>query len=173
MCVTAVLAAVAVVAAAAGTATSISAANNNSASAEYTRLVQNKQAKEARDTAEIQALQQENARTSEYEKTRSSAIAAIGASGLGEQISYFQGIEPDSRNAYLRDVRSVRLNLTQQQSGIADQIQVNDVAASTAKANASASKVGAVAGFVQTAMSAANFYNTNKTPSAKPAGAGS
>lgn len=172
MCVTAILAAVAVVAAAAGTAVSIQSANNNKAAAEYQRQVQNKQAIEARQSAEIQALQQENAKAAQYERTRSSALAAIGASGIGDHISYFQGIEPESKNAFLRDVRAVRLNLVQEKSSLADQVQVNDYSATISKANAGAQKLGAVAEFLGAAAKAGSFYQQNKVPSPKPATTG-
>lgn len=164
MCVTAVLAAVAVVAAAGGMMAKIQQANGMKANASYQRDVQNKQAQEARDTARIQALEQENARTSEFERARSSAMAAIGASGLGDHISFFQGIDNEAQSAYLRDVRNVRLNLVQQQSTIADQVQVNNFSARIAKSNAGAMKLGAVAEFAQSAMSAASFYKSNASP---------
>ncbi len=164
MCVTAIIAGVALLTSAVGTVASIGAANANAANAQYQADVQTKQLNEQRRTAEIQALEQENERTAEFRRTRSAALAAIGASGLGEHISFFQGIDPSQQEAYLRDVRAVRLNLVQKKSSIADEITVAGYSAQIAKANASAQKIGAVANFAQTAMSVANFYNTNKTP---------
>jgi len=146
---------------------SVKSANANAANAAYQFRVQAKQADEQRRSIEIQALQQENARTEEFARARSSALAAIGASGIGEHISFFQGIDPDQQDAWLRDVRNVRLNLTQQRVSLADQVQVAEFGARMGKFNAHVQKVGAVVDFVNTAMSAASFYGNNKTPAPK------
>lgn len=165
MCATAlVLAAVATVASGAGTYASIQSANGQKASALYERDIRNKQMDEARRTAEIQALDQENARTSEFNRLRSSALASIGASGLGEHLSFFDGIDEEAKTNYLRDVRSTRLNLNQQKSTIADQVNVADFGYRIAKHNSGLSKLGAFADFAKTASSAYSMYSDTRLP---------
>lgn len=165
MCATAlVLAAVATVAAGAGAYVSIQSANAQAAQAEYNSKLRQKQVDEARRNAEIQALQEENARTADFQQKRSSALAAIGAAGLGEHLSFVQGMEPEAQSAYLRDVRNIRLNLTAKRSTMADEVQVAEYGARIAKANAGFAKIGALADFVQTAASAYSFATNYGTP---------
>jgi len=171
MCATAlVLAAVAVVASAAGTYASVQAANGQKASAMYERDIRRKQMDEARRTAEIQALDAENERTAEFNRLRSSAIASIGASGLGEHLSFFQGIDPEAQSAYLKDVRSIRLNMVEKKSTIADEVNVADYGYKIAKSNSSLSKLGAFADFAKTAASAFTMYSDTATPGKVTAG---
>lgn len=161
MCVSLILAGIAVAASAVGTVSSIASANGAKAAAQYQRDIENKQYQEAKDTARIQALDQENAKTEAFNRARSAALAAIGASGLGEQISFFQGIDVNSQQAFLRDVRAVRLNLVQQESTLSDKIAVSDYGYQIASFNSGMAKLGAVADFVKTAASAASFYGQN------------
>lgn len=167
MCVTAIIAGVSLLSSAVGTVSSIQSANANAANARYQADLETKQLNEQRRTAEIQALEQENERAAEFRRQKSANFAALGASGLGEHISFFQGMEPASQEAYLKDVRNVRLNLVQRKASIADQIEVAGYGAKVAKSNAGAAKLGAVTGFLTDAAGAANFYQTNKTPSKK------
>ncbi len=165
MCATAiVLAAVAAVSAAVGAGTSILAADAQADQAKYESKIRQKQADEQRRSAEIQALQAENSRTEEFLRLRSGAMAAIGAANLGEQLSFFQGIDPEAQKTYLRDVRNVRLNLTQTRSTLADQVQVAEFGSRIAGFNAGVSKIGAIADFAQSAASAYNFASSYKTP---------
>lgn len=162
MCITAIV--VAVAAAGMGAYADIQSANANAARAAYEHKVRTKQADEQRASAEIQALQQENARTEEFERARSTALAAIGAAGLGEHISFFRGIEPEAQQAFLQDVRNVRLNLIQERSTLADRVQVSEFGSRITRYNSGMAKIGAIADFVNTAMNAYSIYGDNKTP---------
>lgn len=148
----------------------MSTASANAGLAKYENALRTKQLREKRDIERLAAIEKENLRTMDFARTRSSQLAAIGASGLGENISFFQGIDPDQQQAYLRDIRNVRLGLTATEASIADEIQVGAFGVRIAKFNAGAQKIGALADFAKTAMQAATFYNTYRTPS--PAGGG-
>jgi hypothetical protein len=167
--ITATIAAVTVVSAGVGMAASIGAANANMAAARYEAQQQERQLYRQREMDRVAALQKENARAAEFDQSRSAAIAAIGASGLGEHISFFQSIDPQAKKAFLRDVRTVRLNMTAERASIADQVGVTEYKRDIAVFNAKMSKVGAVADFVKTAMSAASFAAGNATPKPAPA----
>lgn len=158
MCVTAVLAAVAVVAGGIGTYASLQAASAQKRQAKYESRVREKQLNNEREMARIEALQRENIRSDEFQRARSSAMAAIGASGLGEHISFFQSIDPEAQKAWLRDVRSIRLNLAAKEVSIADQVNVTEYRKDISVFNASLSQVGAIADFIKTAASAASMY---------------
>lgn len=164
MCITALIAAGSLLMSGVGAISSINAANANRDAEIYKARIQQQQAEEQRRIVEIQAFQQESARSSEFERARSAALAAIGASGLGEHISFFNAIDPEAQKNFLQDVRNIRLNMVQQRKTLADQIQVAEYSKEIARANASASKIGAIANFAQTAMSAYSFYNANKAP---------
>lgn len=168
MCITAILAAASLVASAIGTKASMASADANRDAEIYKANLEQQQADEQRKATEIQAMQQENERAREFEKSRSASLAAIGASGLGEHISFFNAIDPAAKQSFLQDVRNVRLNLVQKQKTLADQIQVAEVSKSIARTNAANSKIGAIANFAQTAMSSYSFMKTNAVP--KPTG---
>lgn len=138
-----------------GMGSSIASANANQNNAQYQRDMANKAAKEQGDTAAIQASQAENARTTEFMKARSSSLAAIGASGLGDHLSFFQAMDGESQTQWLRDVANIRLNLTQTKSTLADQVRVNDYSFQVAKVNAKTAKIAAVATFAQSVEQAA------------------
>jgi len=165
MCISMALIAGATLLAGAATAYSkISTAQANAGLAKYENAVRTKQLNERRDMEQLSAIETENQRTAEFQRARSTAFAAIGASGIGENISFIQGIDPEQQKALLRDVRNVRLNLTSTESGIRDEIQVGAYGVRVAKANATNATIGALADFAQTAMSAVSFYKTYGTP---------
>lgn len=165
MCVTAIIAAgVAVAAAAASAYASISSANANKRNAKYQAAMEQKQIYRQREQQRIVAADAENGRQDQFDQARSSAMAAIGASGLGEHISFFQSIDPTSKQAFLKDVRSIRLGMVANNASLADQVGVSEMTKRTAVYNAGMSKVGAVANFIQTAMSAASFAHSFSTP---------
>jgi hypothetical protein len=170
MCVTAIIAIASVAIGAVGTVASISAANANKRAAQFEADMKVKQLFREREGERIRALQTENVRADAFNQARSSAMAAIGASGLGEHISFFQAIDPEAKKAFLRDVSTVRLNMTAKRASITDEIGVTEFKKDIAVFNSKISKVGAIADFMQTAMGAASFYNANATP--KPATAG-
>lgn len=166
MCVTAILAGVALVASAAGAYTSIQSANAQRDQSLYVERMRRKQLSEQSAVTRLAAGQQEIERGRQYQAERSAALAAIGASGLGDHISFFQGIEPSSRSALADDVRAIRLNLVHEESQIADSIAVSEYSSKLAKFNAGMSKVGAIANFAGDVVDTFSFYQQYKRPKA-------
>ena len=165
MCVSAaVIAGVALLGSAVSTVSNISSANANNANAQFAKDLKEKQLRERRQLEELSAIETENARRNEFAQMRSASLAALGASGVGENISFFQAVDPEQQAALARDVRNVRLGFVSESSSIADQIRVGAYDAQISAFNSKMQKVGAVGDFVQSAASAANFYSTNKTP---------
>lgn len=162
--ITATIAAVTVVAGGIGMASSIASANANKANARYEAALKTKELYRQREMTRLQALEEENARRAQFDQSRSAALASIGASGLGEHISFFQSIDPEAQKSFLRDVRRIRLNMLQSDASIADQVKVTEFKKDIDVFNSKMSKVGAISDFIQTAMSAASFYHTNAVP---------
>jgi hypothetical protein len=164
MCISLALAATSVVIGAASAGMSMVTANANRDAETFRLKQQSRQLREQSEVERIAADQQEAVKFGEFESMRSAALAAIGASGVGEHISFFQGADPEQRRAFGRDVSSLRLNLGETQSRIGDQIKINDLGGSMARYNAKATKIGAMGDFLQTSMDAANFYTKVRTP---------
>lgn len=137
---------------------SIQSANANAKAAKYEALMQEKQLYRQREQQRIASAQAEVARSTKFEQSRSAALAAIGASGLGEHISFFQAADPTARKNYLRDVQTIRLNMTAQNASIADQVGVTEFKKDINVFNQQMAKVGAVADFIQTSMQAVSQF---------------
>ncbi len=162
MCVTAVLAGAALLASAVGTYSSMQASKAQAEQAQAMERLRRKQLAETGAMERIAASQREIGRMNAYETQRSSNLAAIGASGLGDHISFFQGIEPSNRDNLEQDIRAIRLNLTQKESQIADGIEVSEYAGQMAGYNARMSNIGALANFAGDVANVYSFYQTNK-----------
>jgi hypothetical protein len=151
-------------------------AKYNRQAMEYELALRNKDAERRRGLAQAEALETEQLRRADFDATRSAAFAAIGASGIGEHISFFSGIDPEQQGAFLRETRNVRLSLSAEETQIADEIAVNDYGGVIGRYNASAQSYGSKLNFLgnsfQTAMNFASFYGAYKTPSAAAAGTG-
>lgn len=160
MCVTAlVLASASMIA---GTATSISTAKANKKMQQYTLDVQRKQLNEEREIAKLQAQEAEAARLDEYRRTRAANQAAIAASGIGQNISFLQGIEPASEKALKLDLRNIRMGDIMQRNRIADQIKVNQMSRQVASINARNASIGAVAEGITGIASAVQTYDASR-----------
>lgn len=174
MCVSAaIIAGASIIMSAAGAYSKIQGANANARMAAYENAVRTKQLNEKRGMERLAAIEKENIRSADFERTRSTQFAAIGASGVGEHISFFQGLDPEQRKAFFRDIRNVRLGMTATEASIADEIQVGAYGVRVARFNASLTKVGAVIDFAKAAMQAASFAGAFGTPGAGSAASGS
>lgn len=143
------------------------AAESEAAFRNYQIEIQNRQLEEDKKQAEIQALQQENARQEASRRARAANEAFIASSGVGENISFLQGAEVVADENLRRDVASMRLNAVIGQSRIADQIMVNKAEGQFATAKASmtsqAAWTGAITNTVGSALSNAYkgyYYKT-------------
>lgn len=160
MCVTAlVLASASMIA---GTATSISTAKANKRMQQYTLDVQKKQMNEEREIAKLQAQEAEAARLEEYRRTRAANEAAIAASGIGQNISFLQGIEPASERALKLDLRNIRMGDIMQRNRIADQIKVNQMSRQVASVNARNQTIAAIAEGVSGLVGTGQTYQQTK-----------
>ena len=167
MCVTAtVLAAAALVSSAAGTAVSISSAKNNARMQKFAIDQQNKQIQEEREIAKLQAQEAEVARLDEFRRQRAANLSAIAASGVGQNISFLEGIAPAEERALRTDLRNIRMGNLTQSNRLADQIRVNQLSRQVVGINARNQAIGAVAGFVGDVSTIGTTYNKTKTPSA-------
>lgn len=167
MCVTAtILAASALVSSAVGTAASISSAKANAAMQKYTIDEQNKQLKEEREIAKLQAQEAEAARLEEFRRQRAANLSAIAASGVGQNISFLEGIAPAEERALRTDLSNIRMGNLTQTNRLADQIRVNQLSRQVVGINARNQIIGAAAGFVGDVATIGTTYNKTKTPSA-------
>lgn len=164
MCITAVIAGAALLASAVGTYATIQSNNAQANYAKWEATERTKELKENNELARISAMQKENERAREFNRTWSASLAAIGASGLGEHLSFFQGIAPENMAAFNDDIRAIRLGLASNTQQNQRQIRVIGYGSRVASYNRSMGNLGALAGFMGDAMEAFSFYNTNKTP---------
>lgn len=166
MCISAaIIAGASLAASAVGTAASISSAKANAKMQKYQLEEQRKQLNEEREVARLQAMEAENARLEEFRRQRAANIAAIAASGVGENRSFLQGIAPAEDKALRLDLRNIRMGNLMMQNRLATQIRVNRLSQSVASVNARNQIIGAVAGFAGDAAMAGSTYNKTKTPS--------
>jgi len=166
MCVSAaVAAAVTLVAAGTSTVASIGAANANKRAQQTMLDEQQKQLKEEREIARLQAQEAEIERLNDFRRQRASNAAALAASGVRENISFLQGIMPAEERALRLDIGNIRMGDITGQNSIASQIRVNRFSRDVAGFNASMQKIGAVASFVGTAASVGSSFNQTATPS--------
>lgn len=166
MCISAaIIAGASLAASAAGTAVSISSAKANAKMQKNQLEEQRKQLNEEREIARLQAMEAENARLEEFRRTRAANLAAIAASGVGENRSFLQGIAPAEEKALGMDLRNIRMGNLVNQNRLASQIRVNRLSQSVASVNARNQVIGALAGFAGDAASIGSSYNKTKTPS--------
>jgi len=142
------------------------AAESEAAFRNYQIEIQNRQLEEDKKQAEIQALQQENARQEASRRARATNEAFIASSGVGENISFLQGADVVAEENLRRDVASMRLNAVIGQNRIADQITVNKAEGQFATARAGMTSqgayIGAVTNVASTALSNAYRYKTGR-----------
>jgi len=164
MCITAVIAGASLLMSAVGTAASVSASNAQAKYARWDAKQQVKQIKIDTEVARISAMERESQRAREFNKSWSSSMAAIGAMGVAEHISFFQGIMPDSMEQLDQDTRAIRLGMAGQDEAAFKRIGVVGYRSQLAGFNAKMENIGAVAGFMQDAMNAYSFYSNYNVP---------
>jgi hypothetical protein len=170
MCVTAtVLAAASLVSATAGTAVSIASAGANKRAQQTMLDEQQKQIKEEREIARLQAQEAEVERLNDFRRQRASNAAALAASGLRENISFLQGVMPAEERALRLDIGALRMGDIGTQNRLASQIRVNRFQRDVAGFNAGMQTIGALAGLAGSAASAVSNFQATKTPSSSNA----
>jgi len=131
------------------------AAESEAAFRNYQIEIQNRQLAEDKRQAEIQGLQQENARQEASRRARAANEAFIASSGIGENISFLQGAETVADENLRRDIASLRLNTAIGQNRIADQIMVNKAEGQFATAKAGMISQGAWTGAITNTVGSA------------------
>jgi len=131
------------------------AAESEAAFRNYQIEIQNRQLEQDKKQAEIQGLQQENARQDASRRARAANEAFIASSGIGENISFLQGAETVADENLRRDIASMRLNTIIGQNRIADQIMVNKAEGQFATAKAGMVSQGAWTGAITNTIGSA------------------
>ncbi|MCE2842498.1 MAG: hypothetical protein LW689_06935 [Novosphingobium sp.] len=171
MCISATVLAIASLAtAAAGTVVSISAASANARAQQDMLDLQRKQMLEQRQMEALQAQEAAVQRAEDYRRQRAANLAALAASGVGENMSFLQGIAPAEEKALRTDLANIRLGFLGGQNRMADEIRVNRLNRDIVGMNKTASIAGSLINFAGSAAQIGNFYQTYNTPKATPRG---
>lgn len=167
MCISAtILAAASLATAAAGTAMSIASANANAAAQQQQLKIQQEQMIDQLRMERLQAAEAEVARLSDFRRQRAANMVAMATSGLSENLSFLQGIQPAEERALKFDLRNIRLGLLGQENRIANDIRVNRLNSQMVAANRSNAVAGSLIGFAGSALQIGQFYDAYRTPSA-------
>lgn len=163
MCISAtVIAAASLAAAAAGTAVSIDGAIKQAGYQQIQLAEQQKQMRMQREQERLSAMEAEVARLDEFNRQRSANLAALAASGIGQHMSFLQGIAPAEDRALNYDLRNIRIGLLGNENRIASDIRVNRLESRVAKSNKSRAIVGSLVDFAGSAVKAGSYYNDNR-----------
>lgn len=166
MCISATALAIAsLVTAAAGTAVSISAASANAAAQQEMLDLQRKQMRVEMEQQVLQAQEAAMARMQDYRRQRAANLAAMAASGVSQNLSFLQGIEPAEEQALRTDLANIRLGFLGGQNRMIEEIRVNRLNSKVVSMNKTASIAGSLINFGQSAIGAANYAQTYGTPS--------
>lgn len=163
MCLTLTIAAAA--AAVVGTAVSIDSAIKTNAYTQMQLEAERDQLRQQREQARLQGMEAELARLEEFRRTRAANLAAIAGSGIGDHMSFFQGIEKAEEKALRHDLANIRIGVMGAQSRIASDIRVNRIASKVSSTNKTHAIIGAGVNFVQQGIGIADFYGRTRGPS--------
>jgi len=166
MCISAaVIAGASLAASAVGAVSSISSARYSARLQEMQLEEQRKQLRQQAEQLRIQAMEEQLARAQEYSRARANNLAFLAGSGIGQHVSYFQGISEAEQRALKYDLANIRLSLLGEENRIASQIRSTRFASAANRANRNQAILSAGLGFASDALGAANYYNTFRTPS--------
>lgn len=165
MCISAtVLAAASLATAAVGTAMTISSANAQ-ASAEQERLkLERQQQMQQMEMERIQAMEAEAQRQEDFRRQRAANMAALASMGVGQSMSFDQGIAEAEERALRLDLSNIRLGLLGAENRLVDNIRINKLNSAIVSTNRKAAVLGAGIGFANSAINTASYYQTYKTP---------
>lgn len=163
MCISAaIIAAASLAASAAGTIASI---DNNNYQAGMLKLQMDEQRKQLREQQkfeQLRAQEAELARLREFRELREANYLAMAGSGVGQNMSFFQGAAEADAKALRLDLGNIRLGMLGEQNRIANQIRVNDIDVRMAKSNAKSANLAAGINFVKDATSIYDSYNKTR-----------
>lgn len=166
MCISATVLAVASLATAAvGTAVSISAANANAAAEQERLKIQQEQYRQELEMQRLQALEAENERVKAFRLQRAANLAAMAASGVGENMSFLQGIAPAEEQALRVDLRNIRLGQMGNENRMAAEIRVNRLNSAVTNYNRKVQIAGSLIDFAGSAVNAGQYASNYKSGS--------
>jgi len=144
MCISAAVAAgIAATATVAGTVVSIGATKANAAQQKLVLDMERKQLQEAREVARAQAVEVENERVAEYERSRAANLATLAATGTRSE-SFLQGIDKASRQALALDLANIRTGALESDIAAQRGIRVNRMSRQAVSISSSLQQAGAV-----------------------------
>lgn len=163
MCISAaIIAGASLAASAVGTVASI---DNNNYQAGMLKLQMDEQRKQLREQQkfeQLRAQEAELARLREFRELREANYLAMASSGVGQNMSFFQGAAEADAKALRLDLGNIRLGMLGEQNRIANQIRVNDIDVRMAKSNAKSANLAAGINFVKDATSIYDSYNKTR-----------
>lgn len=162
MCVSLLVASLVV--AAGSTVMSIDNANYQAGMTELQLNEQAEQMRKEQENVRLQAMEAEVARLEEYRQVREANLLALAGSGVGQNMSFMQGMEVANDRALRRDLANIRLGKLGGENRIAQQIRVNRTQLMISEANRSAAVLGAGLDFLGSAIQAGNIYQQTRTP---------
>ena len=142
-----------------------SAASSQAAYQQYEMTVQNQQLAQDAKNAEIQAMEQENARLQASRETMSSNRATLAAFGQSSNASFLMGATEADRRALTTGVADIRLGLGTSLSRLSDQIGVNRYSASNAGYGASMAGFNAIGSIGASLAQGGSYLSRYGTPS--------
>lgn len=165
MCVSLLVASLVV--AAGSTVMSIDNANYQAGMTKLQLNEQREQMLKEQENVRLQAMEAEVARLEEYRQTREANLLALAGSGVGQSMSFMQGIEQANDRALRRDLANIRIGFLEGQNRIAQDIRVNRTQLAISRQQRGAAVMGAVFDGLSSAIGAVNIYNSYRTPAAK------
>lgn len=163
MCISAgILAAASLATAAVGTAVAVDGAIKQAGYQQIQLAEQQKQLQMQKEQERLAAMEAEVARLDEFNRQRAANLAALAASGVGQHMSYLQGIAPAEDRALNYDLRNIRIGLLGTENRLASDIRVNRLESRIASSNKSRAIVGSLVDFAGSAVKAGSYYNDYK-----------
>lgn len=163
MCISAaVIAAASLAVAAVGTAATIDNANYQAKMTEFQLADQRKALRQQQEQARIAGMEAEAARLDEFNRARAANLAALAATGTGQNMSYLQGVEKSEEQALNFDLRNIRIGNLGEQNRITQDIRVNRFDSLINRANRQSAVVGAGINFAKSVVSIGQTYNDSR-----------
>lgn len=166
MCISAaIIAGASLALSAASAVATIDNANYQQGMLELQAAEQRDQMRAEQEGERIKAMEAESARLREYNELRGANLLFLAGSGIGQSMSFTQGIEQANLRELNRDLANIRLNKLGGESRFANQIRVNKTQVQIGKTQSKSAKFGAALNFAGDALGSADTYNKYQTPS--------
>lgn len=165
MCISAaVIAGASLAVSAVGTVASIDNANYQAKMQQFQLEEQQSQLRQQMEMQRLQGMEAEAARLEEFRRQRAANMAVLAGDGMGQNMSFLQGIDKAEQRALRYDLANIRIGDLQGRNRLSSDIRVNRIAGQVNRANRSAALTGALIDFAGSAVKAGNYYGNNRTP---------